>query len=497
MRLTEDLKTPIKIGSRKSDLARLQAYLVGEALRAQGYSIEYHFRESLGDKNLENPLWKMPEKGVFTEDFFLDLLAGRLDLVVHSWKDLPVEEKSETMIAATLPRADQRDLLLFKKSSLGKEALRIFSSSPRREKNLKPFLAKVIPGVSEIVFESVRGNVQTRVRKLLENPGLDGLIVAKAAMDRLLMAPQAEFSETKNFLRGALDRDLQWMVLPLEMNPNAPAQGALAIETLRSRQDLIQALRSIHCETTFQAVQKERAIFSRFGGGCHQKIGVGILSRPYGEIEIIRGEAPDGQEFHERKLTGLRALPVGLHRKDVEVEVERTPLKGIPRVETEGIWVARANAWPADFSFTGVIWAAGLHTWQKLAAQGVWVHGSAEGLGERENPEIEALLGKKMTWTRFSHEEEDREDAPSPLAEDAVSPRKVRRTQTYRMGVRVKPFSVGSHDIFHWRSYSQFAAALKLRPELKQAFHSCGPGRSFELIKKALGSDEKLFIVLG
>jgi hydroxymethylbilane synthase len=156
----------INIGSRKSDLARLQAYRVGEAIQKKlgsgSVEIIFHFKESLGDKNLTDPLWKMPEKGVFTEDFYQDLLTGQVDMVVHSWKDLPTEGKPETEIYATLPRADQRDLLLVKKNHLHKVqqqgCIKIFSSSPRRFYNLEPFLKKVIPAVNasmDIHFENV------------------------------------------------------------------------------------------------------------------------------------------------------------------------------------------------------------------------------------------------------------------------------------------------------------------------------------------------------
>ena len=111
----------VTIASRRSDLARIQAYQVGEALRATHpqIEIEYSFHESLGDKNLNDPLWQMPEKGVFTQDFREGLLRGDFDLVVHSWKDLAIEDDAETEIAATLPRADARDLLLVRERSLG------------------------------------------------------------------------------------------------------------------------------------------------------------------------------------------------------------------------------------------------------------------------------------------------------------------------------------------------------------------------------------------
>jgi len=480
MWLNSPAKKSIKIGARKSDLARLQAYLVGDALKAKGYPVEYLFRESLGDKNLENPLWKMPEKGVFTEDFFQDLVSGALDIVVHSWKDLPTEEKKETMIAATLPRADQRDLLVFKKKSLGRQNLQIFSSSPRREKNLKPFLAKVIPHAKSVQFQPVRGNVQTRVRKLLENPEVDGLIVAKAAMDRLLMATAAEFFETKNFLRQALDQDLQWMVLPLEINPNAPAQGALAIEVLREQTALIEVLKKIHCEKTYSSVIKERQIFSKFGGGCHQKIGVAILQRAFGEIEILCGESPSGEEFRHRRLHLSKQIPSGLSRKEVKFEIQRQKLKLSQKLTADAVLVSRFEAWPEVFSFSGLVWAAGLKTWQKLADLGVWVHGSSEGLGEGEEPDLEALMSRKLSWVRLTHAD----------AVDAAS------VATYQVKLEPKPFTVASNDIFHWKSYSQFAACLSQHPELKMVAHACGPGRSFELIGKALGSDEKLFIEL-
>jgi len=90
----------LRIAARKSDLARLQALMVGDALAAAqpGCELEYLFRESLGDKNLSDPLWQSPERGVFTEDFVEDLREGRVDLVVHSWKDLPTEDRPGSSI---------------------------------------------------------------------------------------------------------------------------------------------------------------------------------------------------------------------------------------------------------------------------------------------------------------------------------------------------------------------------------------------------------------
>ena len=131
----------VTLASRRSELARIQAYQVGDALRlaAPHTEVSYSFHESLGDLNQNDPLWQMPEKGVFTQDFRAGLLRGDFDLVVHSWKDLAIEDDPDTEIAATLPRADARDLLLVPGSRWPEiertGAMSILTSSPRRGYN--------------------------------------------------------------------------------------------------------------------------------------------------------------------------------------------------------------------------------------------------------------------------------------------------------------------------------------------------------------------------
>ena len=125
------------IGSRKSDLARLQAYVCADHLKRAfpDIEIEHDFRASLGDLNQQDPLWQMPDKGVFTQDFREGLLSGRYDMVVHSWKDLPIEQEEGTSVVATLPRADMRDLLLVKKQTwprvVKSQSFKVLTSSPR------------------------------------------------------------------------------------------------------------------------------------------------------------------------------------------------------------------------------------------------------------------------------------------------------------------------------------------------------------------------------
>lgn len=479
----------LKISARKSDLARLQAYTVGDALKQKHPEIEiqYFFKESLGDKNLTEPLWKIPEKGVFTEDFYNELLSGETDLVVHSWKDLPTEGKPDTKITATLPRADQRDLLLIKKSHFQKlqqhKTFNVFSSSPRREYNLTEFLKTHLPfALDSVKFESVRGNIPTRLRKLLETENIDGLVVAKAALDRLLTAPQAEFKEVQTLLHSYLD-NLQWMVLPLSVNPNAAAQGALAIEIASHRQDLAELLKSIHDENSFICAQKERDLLAQFGGGCHQKIGVAVIKRSYGEITLLKGLTDQGQVLSTRTLNKDRNSISTFDQNQLwsaEVIAQRTPLQitGLP-AGTNAVYVARSEAWPENLRSPEFVWTSGLKTWKNLAQKGVWVHGSSESLGEEEDPRIDILAGKSLSWAKLSHEDSGQAvDSKYPLI------------ATYSLKPSCESESFVGKESFFWNSGSQFLQAVKDYPELLGKHHACGPGNTYKVLRNHMEKND-------
>lgn len=490
----------LKISARKSDLARLQAYMVGDSLKTQnpGLEIEYRFKESLGDKNLTDALWQIPEKGVFTEDFYGELIRGETDMVVHSWKDLPTEIKTDTAIVATLPRADQRDLLLVKKSHFEKmrssKAMRVFSSSPRREYNLTGFFKTHLPfHLDSVKFESVRGNILTRVRKLLEAPETDGLIVAKAALDRLLTAPQPEFADGQKVLRSYMDQ-IEWMALPLSVNPNAAAQGALAVEILSTRSDLRELLAKIDHPSTFACADKERKVLASFGGGCHQKIGVAVLSRPYGEITVLKGLTDAGVVLDKREL--IPNVPMIKYSAEQmwsgEVNAERKALTdwSLP-TGTNALYVARSEAWPeglkADSYF---VWTAGLKTWKALAQKGIWVHGSTEGMGEQEDARVEALAGAPVKWAKLSHDSgfEAGLQADSVAGGNAVMP----LVPTYSLHSRENFASLTNKDVFFWSSGSQFLAAVKQAPEILKKQHACGPGNTYKVIHQYL-TDKNMY----
>ncbi|ASD62468.1 hydroxymethylbilane synthase [Bdellovibrio bacteriovorus] len=480
----------LRISARKSDLARLQAYMVGDALKEKNPHIEidYRFRESLGDKNLTEPLWKIPEKGVFTEDFFGELLRDETDLVVHSWKDLPTEFKSETVIGATLPRADQRDLLLVKKSHFDKikasKTLKVFSSSPRREYNLTGFFKEHLPfGLQDVKFESVRGNMLTRVRKLIESPETDGLIVAKAAFDRLFSATLPEFAEGQQQLRQYFN-ELNWVVLPLSVNPNAAAQGALAVEVLKSRQDLRDLLNTIHDPDTFHCAQSERDTLSGFGGGCHQKIGIAVLSRPYGRITLLKGLTDGGQVLDKKELQPKNQPPQfaapELWSADVKAERQAISCYEIP-VGTTALFVARSEAWPTDLLWTDFVWTAGLKTWKNLSQKGIWVHGCAESLGEQEEPQLDTLANRKLTWAKLSHEDGFANPVQGGMPLVA----------TYTLKAEGTKETVSGKKFFFWSSGRQFLQTVQEFPEILSQHHASGPGNTHQVIRSYLQENKK------
>lgn len=486
----------VVIASRKSDLARIQAYTVGQSLQKANpdLKIQFYFRESLGDINAKDPLWKMPEKGVFTEDFHQGLLSGEWDMVVHSWKDLPILHRQGTQIVATLPREDVRDLLLVKSSFQGGDTMQIFTSSPRREYNLGRSLQSLLPWpLKTLEFQPVRGNILTRIRKLLQSEA-QGLVVAKAALDRILSTESIfdsadltnEFSTARQELRQAL-AELKWMVLPIQLNPPAAAQGALAVEIKNDRDDLKALFQKIHCPETFACVEKERQMLQSWGGGCHQKIGVSVLQKKYGRITLAQGQSDQGHA-------------IDIFDFAPQEQQTRTSFTYFPRTPQEGLWfdrhpesvdpewikcnahyVSKAEALPLTVRpiEESLIWTSGIKTWQHLAQRGLWVNGSSESLGEDEDFRLQSLdaLAATRQWAKWTHSQGE----PSPG---------YKIIHSYRLTPRETPPQLSPEtDNFFWMSGSSFEQAVSLYPWLINKTHWSGPGHTHQRLQQILSEN--------
>jgi hydroxymethylbilane synthase len=277
------------------------------------------------------------------------------------------------------------------------------------------------------------------------------------------------------------------MVLPLALNPTAPGQGALALEIRRDRADLAELLAQVNDEATFGRVIAERARLSPTGDEDHP-LGVSIVPIHCGEIEFTRGQKA-GQWIQSAELRrhdsplppagNPRAVGTGdegsadRYRR-VTLQVRHDQFADA-RV---GLFVARSEAWPEGYSPRPgqVVWSAGIDTWRRLAARGIWVHGSDESLGEGSAVSLRALFPRVQKWVKFSHTQ----GYDSPFSE---------RIPTYRLERCAPLADLTGRTHFYWRSGAQFYEYLQANPEIRGAWHGCGPGNTFSMIRAAIGEE--------
>jgi hydroxymethylbilane synthase len=229
--------TLIRIGSRGSRLALTQAELAASRLRRGGVEIALVPITTAGDKDRTKPFGEIGSRGVFVKEIEEALLAGRIDVAVHSAKDMTSSDTEGLVVGAYLPREDPRDALCG--ASDLKAGMRVGTASIRR----KAQLLAIEPALS---IEPLRGNIDTRLRKRGER-GLDAVVLAAAGLDRLGLADEI-----------GLRFD------PDELLPEA-GQGALALQVRAGEEELVGAADDAE---TRRRVEAERACVFAIGGGC-------------------------------------------------------------------------------------------------------------------------------------------------------------------------------------------------------------------------------------
>jgi hydroxymethylbilane synthase len=260
----------LRIGSRGSQLALWQANHIAGLLRGQGHEVEIEIIKTTGDRLQEVTFAQVGaisgSKGIFTKEIEEALAEGRVDLAVHSLKDLPTELPEPFALAATPRRADPRDVFVsVKYGSLAELPMgaRVGTSSARRRAQLKALRP-------DIEAQEFRGNVDTRLRKLAEGQ-VDAILLAAAGLDRL---------EKTEWVRERLE--------PKDFCP-AAGQGALGIETRKGDEATIAAVAFLDDAATRFAVTAERTALAALGGGCQVPIGVHCRVRPMEAWETARG----------------------------------------------------------------------------------------------------------------------------------------------------------------------------------------------------------------
>ena len=396
---------PLRLGTRRSLLARAQSSAVARMLeRAHpGLAVELVGIDTRGDRILDIPLNQVDGKEFFTAEIDAALRAGTVDLTVHSFKDLSLERPAELCLGAVPERENPRDIIFFASDVRERLAagapLRIGSSSPRRQAFVPGFLERALPGratpgAARVTLCELRGNVDTRLRRLREARGserqLDGVILAFAGVARLW---QDESVGAGAILRELLT-GLPRMVLPLTLCPAAPAQGALAIECRTADTHTRALLAAIDHPATRQAVAAERVLLAERGGGCHQRFGA-TQRQVDGLGPLLYVREADAAGAAEPQLRWrLPAPPQGPVRSWDGSVAAAPEVTSLPDAAAEcarrlagarAAFIAHRRALP-EMSAGQVnrcphVWVPGTETWFALAARGVWIEGCAESLG--------------------------------------------------------------------------------------------------------------------
>ncbi|WP_312822390.1 hydroxymethylbilane synthase [Epilithonimonas sp.] len=245
----------IRIGTRNSPLALWQAHEVESKLQNLGFETEIVPIVSSGDKNLDQPLYALGITGVFTKDLDIALLNKEIDIAIHSLKDVPTQLPNNIQISAVLERDFPEDVLVRNNDAqpLDLNVLKIATSSLRR----RAFWLKEFP---ETEFTDIRGNVQTRLKKL-DDGIADATVFSLAGIKRMNL-------------------DINYEQIPFLLQ--APSQGVVAIASLSDNEELNDSLKSISHKETEICVTIEREFLKTLEGGCTAPIGA--------KAEMVNGQ---------------------------------------------------------------------------------------------------------------------------------------------------------------------------------------------------------------
>jgi hydroxymethylbilane synthase len=274
------------IGSRGSKLALWQAHHIQSRLREMGTETRIEVITTSGDRFQSGPLKEIGNKGLFTKEIEEALLDGRVDLAVHSLKDMPTDLPDGLQITATPEREDPRDAMIGGKLAELPPGARVGTGSLRR-------IAQVYAARPDLIVEPVRGNVDTRLRKLDEGQ-FNAIILAAAGLRRL----------------GWAERITEY--LPVEVMCPAVGQGSLAIETRTDGGPAQLAVAQLDHADTRAAISAERAVLSVLGGGCQVPVGAHATVQGNRLRLIAVVSSPDGTTLVRREVEGTVTTAHGM-----------------------------------------------------------------------------------------------------------------------------------------------------------------------------------------
>lgn len=497
--LIKEVDLSFTIGTRGSLLAVTQCGQIKDLLeKNSGKNFELDLIKTQGDLDTSKPLWQMDGKDFFTKELDEALLGSKVDMVVHSYKDLGSERPEGIKLAAVTKRKFAHDILLISKETISKlnekSSLVVGTSSPRRITNLEYSLSEYVPNGANLKVETkmLRGNVNTRIKKLRDGD-YDAIVLALPGIERLALTESSR-QELAPLLEG-----LNFAILPTTTFPSAASQGALGIECrTEGSLDLKEILNSVSDANTISEVKREREIFQQYGGGCHLAVGINVrrVDDEY-FLHIEKGES-DNKRVSKIRLEGPKAdfvsgnIFIGLPADKVSKKinnavydelVSKVALEVTEPKDNSHLYVTSRYGVPkvSEWSNKKSNWVSGNTTWKALASAGFWVNGSADGLGERE---LELLRSSKAVQMLLD------EDNDFPLLSltsnestfglgETLSCYKRELNETSEEYVE----ALKAVSAFYWTSFDQYTKFCEKFPFIKTKLQCCGLGKTREFFK--------------
>jgi len=283
------LKQKIILGSRGSELALWQANYIKHEIekKNKNVSVEINIIKTKGDKILDVALSKIGDKSLFTKELEVELLAKRIDLAVHSLKDLQTQIPAGLKLAAVTKRHEVEDVLIARKKGMSIQSLPEFGVVATGSLRRRSQLLHLRPDLTII---DLRGNVPSRIQKFLESEW-DAIILARAGVERLNL---------KKHISSYIPKE---DILP------AVGQGALGIEIHEDNKVVEEMLQSLHHKDTYNAVLAERSLLRALEGGCQVPIGAFAEVKSSGlYLDAVVGSL-DGSITYRKKLRGSKNDP--------------------------------------------------------------------------------------------------------------------------------------------------------------------------------------------
>ena len=558
----------LTIAGRKSLLSRIQVYQVIYELKKIQPHLEFktYFKDissenqqkwdEKGKEWLNNE--QFSRKGLFVAHLQEKLATHEIDAIVHSHKDVPYEKNPHGSYLGVLPRADQREVFFLKKKSvpliIKKGEIFIGTSSPRRSMLLERNLSKLLPqklSKSNIKIKNFTGNVHTRIEKFASST-LDGIILAKAGLDRLLdsskdhMYPSSMQKELQIVRQKLYEhfKQFQFMVLPLALFPNAPAQGNLVVEIRKDAKEYLYQLFSHICHPSNLIADNERRFAEMYSPSCIAPLGVAYLDyQDFFKLYLAKGHElcldnsskikqfpknlnsqqkaallsskKETYSFIVSKNTYNSSFPQSLKnawpmspQEKQNVKIKRTPIPHSHKKQisdSRSVFIARLDAFRfmkkeknqdkqmdvnQEFS---LLYVPASGTWQKLAKKNIWVNASYNSLDPIPISSNHKFSGEEspLHTLRLSHENSGTFIPISINAEFKLFP-------TYRLHFTKLPNTqdIKEKKYFFWRSASLFQAMIQKHPHILEFYHSCMPGLTSEYIRQNIPNPEKLRVFL-